>query len=405
LEPREGNSAYFELATPARGPGGSLFTSVALEGVRAGGSEPSGSAATRLCGVCFFDGKLPDGASSASFARIRGEPERLGADKQASGFGRVDGERKEEEEEEEEEDLWTDQETLALFEALEAHGRDDWTAVANRVGTKTAEQCVKRFVRFPVEDAFVEDLAAGAGGAGSTSADPESHAAAPFGLLSDAADAPFADAANPVMSLVAFLATCVGPRVAAAAARAALRTLAELSGGGDEEEDGEGPAGGKEEGAKNGVSEKGSALGAKTPAPAVSREHERAAAAAGLAAAAVKAKLLADRDEHEIEKLVVGVVEMQMRKIELKLRQCEELDAGLTREREALERQTARANAERKAAKRAAEEEARRLAAFRAQAEADAAAIAAKRAETEAARKAAEEARIASVPPEPRGGE
>jgi SWI/SNF related-matrix-associated actin-dependent regulator of chromatin subfamily C len=124
-----------------------------------------------------------------------------------------------------------------------------------------------------------------------------------------------------------------------------------------------------------------------------------------LAAAAVKAKLLADRDEHEIEKLVVGVVEMQMRKIELKLRQCEELDAGLTREREALERQTARANAERKAAKRAAEEEARRLAAFRAQAEADAAAIAAKRAETEAARKAAEEARIASVPPEPRGGE
>ena len=110
-------------------------------------------------------------------------------------------------------------------------------------------------------------------------------------------------------------------------------------------------------------------------------------------------------DARQIEKLVVGVVEMQMRKIELKLRQCEELDAGLTREREALERQTARANAERKAAKRAAEEEAKRLAAFRAQAEADAAAIAAKRAETEAARKAAEEARIASVPPEPRGGE
>ena len=401
LEPREGNPAYFELATPARGPGGSLFTSAALEGVRAGGSEPSGSAATRLCGVCFFDGKLPDGASSASFARIRGEPEQT-LNKPASGFGRVDGERREEEEEEEEaeEDLWTDQETLALFEALEAHGRDDWTAVANRVGTKTAEQCVKRFVRFPVEDAFVEDLAAGAGGAGA-----KRSAAPPFGLLSDAADAPFADAANPVMSLVAFLATCVGPRVAAAAARAALRTLAELSGEGDEEENGEVPAGGEEEGAKNGVSEKGSALWAKTPAPAVSREHERAAAAAGLAAAAVKAKLLADRDEHEIEKLVVGVVEMQMRKIELKLRQCEELDAGLTREREALERQTARANAERKAAKRAAEEEAKRLAAFRAQAEADAAAIAAKRAETEAARKAAEEARIASVPPEPRGGE
>ena len=107
------------------------------------------------------------------------------------------------------------------------------------------------------------------------------------------------------------------------------------------------PAGGEEEGAKNGVSEKGSALWAKTPAPAVSREHERAAAAAGLAAAAVKAKLLADRDEHEIEKLVVGVVEMQMRKIELKLRQMEELDKGLERERAAVDRMFANVAAER----------------------------------------------------------
>ena len=70
------------------------------------------------------------------------------------------------------------------------------------------------------------------------------------------------------------------------------------------------------------------------PAPAVSAEMCRGAAAAGFAAAAVKAKLLADQDEHEIQKLVVGVVEMQMRKIELKLRHVEELDAGLNRERE-----------------------------------------------------------------------
>ena len=83
------------------------------------------------------------------------------------------------------------------------------------------------------------------------------------------------------------------------------------------------------------------------PAPAVSAEMCRGAAAAGFAAAAVKAKLLADQDEHEIQKLVVGVVEMQMRKIELKLRHVEELDAGLHREREGVERIIAQLAAER----------------------------------------------------------
>ena len=70
----------------------------------------------------------------------------------------------------------------------------------------------------------------------------------------------------------------------------------------------------------------------------MTREQAVVASAEGLAAAAVHAKLLADRDEHEMEKLAVGVVEMQMRKIELKLRQMEDLDAGLARERAAVDR-------------------------------------------------------------------
>ena len=50
---------------------------------------------------------------------------------------------------------------------------------------------------------------------------------------------PFAGAPNPVMANVAFLATCVGPRVAAAAARAALAYLSAAAEGDDDEEGGD----------------------------------------------------------------------------------------------------------------------------------------------------------------------
>ena len=98
---------------------------------------------------------------------------------------------------------WTDQETLTLLEAIERHG-EDWSSVASRVATKNAEQCVRRFARLPVEDAFLEALAKGAVVDATPSETPSE-------------ETPFAGASNPVMAVVAFLATCVGPRVAAAA--------------------------------------------------------------------------------------------------------------------------------------------------------------------------------------------
>lgn len=52
----------------------------------------------------------------------------------------------------------------------------------------------------------------------------------------------------------------------------------------------------------------------------------KVAAAAALAAAAVRAKLLAEQEEREIQRLVVGVVDAQMKKIEAKLKYMEELD-------------------------------------------------------------------------------
>ncbi|OWR46468.1 Brahma associated protein [Danaus plexippus plexippus] len=73
--------------------------------------------------------------------------------------------------------------------------------------------------------------------------------------------------------------------------------------------------------------------------PAVVDAKLQSAAAAALAAAAVKAKHLAGVEERKIKSLVALLVETQMKKLEIKLRHFEELEATMEREREGLEYQ------------------------------------------------------------------
>lgn len=89
-------------------------------------------------------------------------------------------------------DWWTDQETLLLLEGLEKFG-EDWKSVAEHVGSKTMEQCVLHFLRLPIEDPYLEDQI---GSLNKPSIDDVK-----------LQDLPFGEANNPVMSLVAFLAS------------------------------------------------------------------------------------------------------------------------------------------------------------------------------------------------------
>lgn len=79
-----------------------------------------------------------------------------------------------------------------------------------------------------------------------------------------------------------------------------------------------------------------------TTAPAKSIErppsegNTQTAAAAALAGAAVKARHLASIEERKIKSLVALLVETQMKKLEIKLRHFEELEAIMDREREAV---------------------------------------------------------------------
>ncbi|XP_020818584.1 SWI/SNF complex subunit SMARCC2 isoform X2 [Drosophila serrata] len=295
---------------------------------------------------------------------------------------------------------WTDQETLLLLEGLEMH-KDDWNKVCEHVGSRTQDECILHFLRLPIEDPYLEDDGGFLG---------------PLGCQ----PIPFSKSGNPIMSTVAFLASVVDPRVAAAAAKAAMEEFAAIkdevpatimdnhmknvekasaagkfnpnfglansgiagtgndkedeeskegaaaaaSGGSDEDmkdlskkddpaasasgaadvdiktEDSSGD-GETKDGGNDGKEGSGANAGTGTAAKegAFSENNMQTAAAAALASAAVKAKHLAALEERKIKSLVALLVETQMKKLEIKLRHFEELEATMEREREGLEYQ------------------------------------------------------------------
>ncbi|EGF77752.1 hypothetical protein BATDEDRAFT_2502, partial [Batrachochytrium dendrobatidis JAM81] len=179
---------------------------------------------------------------------------------------------------------WTDQETLLLLEGIELFD-DNWNKIAEHVGTRTRDQCILQFLQLPIEDTFLERKQDSLG--------PLQYARVPF----SAAD-------NPVLSLAAFLAAVVPPNVAAAAAESAIP------------------------------------MDTTEAAPKKSSTHSlEVAGATALGAAAAKARAIADCDEHEMQRVTRHIIEVQLKKMELKLQHFNELEAILEHERKELERE------------------------------------------------------------------
>lgn len=257
-----------------------------------------------LSPAAYADGKFPPGCSSRDFVKID----------QAEFQTQPED--------------WSDQETLLLLEGLELH-KDRWADIAEHVGTKSQVQCILHFLQLPIEDEFLDELEdkgrkpQGINGP-SEEAGPRQESAATDDLI------PFADTGNPILSQVAFLAAMVGPKVAAAAAQRALEVLAE-----------EDPAVAAEAAALQQATEDGQASDDHSVAPGapVSGSRMRVAAATALGAAAVKAKMLADAEEREIQRQVQVAVDAQIQKVQLKLNSMTQLENALEKERSIMEAQ------------------------------------------------------------------
>lgn len=278
-----------------------------------------------LCPPCYLDGRFPSSMFSGDFVKLTASQ---------SSFNNGD-------------DDWTNQEILHLLEGVEMYD-DDWSAIEEHVGTRSAQQCIRKFLELPIEDPYLEAESEAAQG-------PLRYARLPF----EQAD-------NPVMSVVAFLAGVMGPGVAAEAAKTALHELTDgdktdkedvadkekgAEEGGSAQKDAvddgmseqrEDINGGAPDGQEADAEDEDDAMkvdGASKPKPTIPHSRVQRAAKIALNASAKAASALADAEERTIRSSLAQLIKVTLTKLELKMAQFEETEELLEDERRTLESQ------------------------------------------------------------------
>ncbi|KAA8495975.1 SWI/SNF and RSC complexes subunit ssr2 [Porphyridium purpureum] len=280
-----------------------------------------------LCPKCYSEGRFPSNVQSRDFIQMTATT--------------IDSNST----------LWTESETLLLLEALELY-QDNWDRVAQHVGSKSKEACVLHFLRLPIEDQYLADVAPGRSGSPVT--DPGASLAnglpAKSSIIAEH-PLPFGDTSNPIMAQIALMASSISPEVAAAAAKAALKALidgqqARMSQSTRNEEKGAETAGHSHENAgteNSATNDQTQHPPTQSSGPATSRNPAaldghalEVATAAGLAAAAIKASQLAAAEQREIDRLFCVVIGMKLKSIEMKINQLEKFERHVRTEQDRL---------------------------------------------------------------------
>lgn len=257
-----------------------------------------------ICPSCFVDGRFPSNQPNSNFTRMENPTYTATLDRDAP---------------------WSDAELLRLLEGLERFD-DNWQEIADHVGTRTKEECVLQFLQLDIEDKYLE-------------------AENPTGLSmlgTAGGQLPFSQADNPVMTVVAFLASLADPASAAVAAgksaeelRQNLRGKLESSGAIEAQSNGKGK--GKEtEGAES--MEIDIRQETTTTTTTTTKTTTTALANIPLATIGARADGLASHEEREMTRLVSAAVNITLQKMEQKMKYFNEMEAILQEERRELER-------------------------------------------------------------------
>ena len=252
-----------------------------------------------LCSACFFSDRLSSGYRASDFVWIDGEDN-----------------------DEVKNNNWTDAEIIALLEALENFD-ESWNQVADKVGTRTKEECVLKFLQLEIEDQYQETAVGGAN----------------YGSL-DQGRTPFAQVENPIVSVLGYLVSLTEPQVAAEASGRSIKEMRKIQDRRIEAGQGGSPTKVPERSADSMEVDETPSSTAIAP---MSKQQTDAAvtrdvANATFAAAAARASALASNEERELTRLVSAAVNIELEKMELKLKQFAEMESALQRERQELEK-------------------------------------------------------------------
>lgn len=233
-----------------------------------------------LCVACYINGKYSPELSSTDFIKI--DPSIFTTSNNSNNNNISE---------------WTDEDLLKLTEAIEKYSdsgvnmaaNNVWDAISENVG-KSREACLLQFLKLPT----TELLSSSSGAEGSSSF---------FGLAAGSSFTtfPFSQSENPVLSVLAFLAGHVHPRVAAVASQAALAELSKI------------------EGQEN--------------------VNMQQVAAVAIACASAHAQDLATAESNRITYWRDLLIETQLKKLQLKIESLEELERTVEEERKEIEKQ------------------------------------------------------------------
>lgn len=242
-----------------------------------------------ICPLCYSEGRFPQDLSSADFIRI----DALSLPSKGTS--------------------WSDKETLDLLDAVEEQSaanvkaaQFDWDRVAQKLG-RSRDQCILQFLKLPTVET-VESI--------------------PLAKIDDKTSIngfPFGHVENPVMSTVAFLASMVHPKVAAAAAKAAISELAEVA---------------KEEHLQSTRMDIDQGAGQEdSEVKSLSKESLQQISAVAIGSAAARASVLSEEEMQRLSKLREMLIELQLQKIKVKLSLYEDLEKGVEEDKKDVEQQ------------------------------------------------------------------
>ncbi|KAK5072966.1 SWI/SNF and RSC complex subunit Ssr2 [Lithohypha guttulata] len=273
-----------------------------------------------LCPNCYYQSRMPSTHRSSDFVRMEEPSHSVIPDKDAS---------------------WSDTETLLLLEGLENFDTN-WDEVASRVGTRTREECVMKFLQLDIQDQYMED------GPGSIE----------YRALGGRE--PISQLENPVMSVVSFLAQMADPSVVSAASQRSveqmtkeLRSELEKGMGRDASKTTDNSTKETSEAQKESSdtlkaedsmdvdpsSSSTTTTLTKPPTSTNSQSHVLTdLSTTALAVSAARSAALATHEEREATRLVSAAMNLTLKKYELKLAQFAEMEEIVQAERRDLEK-------------------------------------------------------------------
>jgi SWI/SNF related-matrix-associated actin-dependent regulator of chromatin subfamily C len=272
---------------------------------RTGGNPPPGVKADyTLCPKCFRDGRHHAQDTNAQFIKDGVENYSRYPDRESA---------------------WSDHETYLLLEALTVED-DDWSKIADIVGTRTAEECVQKFLQLEIEDNYIKQV------------DEEAASAnvPHYGRV------PISNTENPVMSVISYLVNMTDKSVTLAASsrsvdamRASLQRRMDEMGDKNKEKD----SLKNEDSMEVDANASSSKNEDQTTTSAEKPDAPIDLATLSLATSAARSSSLATHEERQMTTLVSSALNSELEKLELKLKQFTQMESLLQTERLELEKQ------------------------------------------------------------------